>query len=202
MFSITPLSLISFEINVGFAVTGIGNLAGGRCHSAEDVKPLRIHWHDLTDDPSPFALMSWKTKLSTFSGRQEELENLKKWISSESAISVKFLTGEGGAGKSRLGAYFAEMLNEQKWTAGFINLRNPLSFPLAQNGTLLLVDYPEENHQPVNELLNDLAKLPPDHKIRVLFLTRRSIYDWMDKIGDSNAIDLMDMAPIHLTGVE
>lgn len=84
---------------------------------------------------------------------------LEAWALSEPEISIKFITGEGGAGKSRLVAEFADSLSRRKWAAGFVDLRKPKAYPLGKKGTLFVIDYPEENRDGVAELLRDLAAL-------------------------------------------
>jgi len=202
VFTVAPISAVSFNITFGKSVTGIGYIGGSRDDRTGTVERLRVHWHDLTPNPLPFSLLSWHTKLSDFSARSTELTELNAWASTDHAILIKFITGEGGVGKSRLAANFAQSLTEGKWAAGFVDLRKPSSFPLEEKGTLLVVDYPEECCQQVEELLSDLVMLSPESKIRVIFLTRRSIDDWLQAIHNSNAANLVDTRPLVLEGME
>ncbi|MBW2644877.1 MAG: tetratricopeptide repeat protein [Deltaproteobacteria bacterium] len=145
-----------------------------------------------------FSLLSWHTCISDFAGREKEINELEIWATGRQAVSVKFVTGEGGTGKSRLAAEFAERLNKRKWSAGFVDLRKAQSFPVEKQGTLLIVDYPEENRDGVTEFLRDLAGLGKRDRLRVLFLTRQQIDSWEEAIHNSNAADLVDMRPIDL----
>jgi len=115
---------------------------------------------------------------------------------------VKFITGEGGVGKSRLAAEFATSLKKKKWQAGFVDLRKSQQFPLKKEGTLLVIDYPEENRDGVEELLRDLTGSGKNGRLRVMFLTRQTIDNWMEFIHDSHASDIVDMVPIDLGRLE
>jgi hypothetical protein len=44
-------------------------------------------------------------------GRATELENLRAWLQSGTAISVRVVTGGGGSGKTRLGVELIEWLD-------------------------------------------------------------------------------------------
>ena len=136
--------------------------------------------------------------MSDFVGREDEFQQLGSWVSSSQAVSAKFIIGDGGVGKSRLAAQFAEGLNKREWAAGFVDLRKPASFLLEKQGTLLVIDYPEESVDDVAELLRDLAMLSPEGRFRVLFLTRQKIDDWQGVIDRSRAEDIVDRASLEL----
>ncbi|MCK4581048.1 MAG: hypothetical protein KAU10_06830, partial [Dehalococcoidia bacterium] len=140
----------------------------------------------------------WHGRLSDFRGRNPEIEELKEWAASEPAVSVKFVTGCGGSGKSRFAAEFANLLQTQEWAAGFVDLRKPVTFVLKEAGTLLVVDYPEESPHETGELFRDLAGLGQGARFRVLFLTRRTISHWESTIHDSRAAVLVDSSAIDL----
>jgi len=93
-------------------------------------------------------------------------------------------------------------LRQQDWAAGFVNLRKPECFTMNKEGTLLVIDYPEEHRDGIAELLRDLAHLEPKLRLRVLFLTRQQIEQWQGFIRDCNALNLLDMRPIELFRLE
>ena len=163
---------------------------------------LVVPWHDLQEDPSIFALLSWHTRTSRFKGRDEELAELLSWAKDSRRISVKFITGPGGAGKSRLAAEFATMLQSEGWAAGFVDLRRPQTVRGHPEGTLLIVDYPEEHRSAIKELFQALAKLQNVERLRVLFLTRQQISNWKDDIQDARVESLTDMKPVRLAGLD
>jgi hypothetical protein len=139
--------------------------------------------------------------MSDFRGRDEQFHELARWANTEHPFSLKFLTGQGGAGKSRLAGEFAQRLQNEGWAAGFVDLRKPDSFCLHNEGTLLVMDYPEENRPGVTELLRDLRALEQNVKLRVLFLTRQPIENWQPLIADCNALTLLDTVPLDLGGI-
>ena len=102
---------------------------------------------------------------------------------------MRFISGDGGVGKTRLAAEFAESLREQGWGAGFLDLRDAEKFQAyagRAKGNLLIVDYPESNPGAIEELFGDLAHLEPlGGKVRVLLLSREGSDIWLDRIERS-----------------
>ncbi len=197
MFSVVSLTLLKFQ--TAPSVTAIGNLGGGSVTEGS-VSKLQIPWHGLKETPTCFQLLSWHTRVSTFSGRDVEMAKLQKWADSDDAISVQFVIGEGGVGKSRLGAELAQSLKDCGWAAGFVDLRNESAFEMNKAGTLLIIDYPEEHGKPVEELLADLAKLSHDKvdRFRVLFLTRQEMSVWDGVVSRAKAEDIIETVPVQI----
>ncbi|MGO9116963.1 MAG: tetratricopeptide repeat protein [Desulfomonilaceae bacterium] len=165
---------------------------------------LSIPWQDNLQEVSNVAsLLSWRTYLSDFAGLEDQMDELSQWAMSPPLVSLKFMIGEGGTGKTRTAAEFARSLQRQdKWATGFVHLRKPQSYGLSKKGNLLVVDYPEEQQSAVTELLKDLAGLGPDcPRLRVLLVTRRSIQHWYDVIADSKANAVVDMKPVMVHGL-
>jgi len=178
---------------------GIFTLVGSR-HVGEapvEATTLTVPWHS-TQNINALSLLSWHANVSEFIGRDAEMRRLEAWAANEHPVSVNFVTGAGGTGKSRLAAEFADRLRESGWAAGFVNLRHPVKFRFKKAGTLLIIDYPEETHTEVCELLGDLAALEGTGKWRLLFLTRRSFDDWRDVIDNSHATALVSPQPVNL----
>ena len=176
LFTIVSFSVFKF----GPTVNAVGQIRpGGSSASPSDILSLNpvdlsIPWQSLQDAPSQFSLLSWHTKISKFSGRDAEIGELTAWAYSSQNVSVKFVTGDGGVGKSRLAAEFAERLQKSDWSAGFVNLNSPLTFKMKRDGTLLVIDYPEENRAAVEEFLRSLTFIGSPGRMRVLFLSRRA----------------------------
>jgi len=197
MFSLASITLFSF--NLGPSVTAIGKLGWTQGKVTEDqVKELSVPWQKLLPDQKLFSLLSWHTRISEFAGRDNEMDRLKEWSTSDHPVWVKFVVGEGGVGKSRLGAEFAETMQKENWAAGFGDLRNPHAFPMKEAGTLLIIDYPEEHVECVKELLKDLTNVSPDVRLRVLFLTRQTPDNWAEVISAANARNIVDMHSVTL----
>ncbi len=192
-------NLASFGPSIGPSVTAIGYIGRGATKEATGPpKELIVPWQDVQKNPPVFSLLSWHTEVSKFVGRETEMSELHKWATSKPAISIKFITAEGGAGKSRIAGEFAREMQKQDWAAGFVDLRKPECFTMNKEGTLLVIDYPEENRGGIKELLQDLTLCGKEARLRVLFLTRQLIDQWKGFIRDCNALNLVDMQPIEL----
>jgi len=199
MFSIAPISQSLANFQLSFTAVSIAHIGPKSAKfDAQLLDALKVPWRDLVDNPVDLALLSWHTRISDFAGREQEIAELDEWANSRPAVSVKFVTGEGGVGKSRLAAQFADKLGKSKWAAGFVNLSKPHSFPMAKKGTLIIVDYPEENREGAIELLSDLANLVAEHPVRVLFLSRQDRSRWDDEVDSANAVDIVDAQQLAL----
>jgi tetratricopeptide (TPR) repeat protein len=200
MFSIVSIELSG--LSFGSEVAGIGLIGDGGPVSREQVSELSIPWQPLQKDPGVFSLLSWHSRISSFQGREREMSELERWAESNLPVSVKFVVGEGGIGKSRLGAEFAEHMKTKKWSAGFLNLRRMRAFPLHRNGTLLIIDYPEEQLDRVTELLNELATISLKSKLRILLLTRQSPEKWGETISLANARNIVEKSYLILGPID
>ena len=200
MFAVMPnLNAVSFGgVKVGPSATV--NLVSINAGSAPaPVSQLSLRWQTLQRDPSLFALLTWHTRISDFAGREHELAQLRAWIAEDTPVSVKFLTGPGGSGKSRLAAELAEGLQKWGWAAGFADLRAPSHYAIGRNGTLLIADYPEDYRAEALDVLRDLATC--EHRgapLRVLFLSRTGIEAWEQSIHDARAAALVSTTPVGL----
>jgi hypothetical protein len=104
-----------------------------------------------------------------------------KWVESKpNTPSARLLTGEGGAGKTRLAATVAQVLRDKGWTAGFLDSESdPFEVATSRKGVFLIIDYPEEKPDQTKAALKGLVerKTTP-FPLRVLFLSRRSFAEW------------------------
>ncbi len=197
MFSLASITLIKF--NFGPSVTAIGKLGwtGGEPTKSQ-IAQLKVPWQKLQPDPTLFSLLSWHTRISEFAGRYDEMDQLREWATTDLPVSVRFVVGEGGVGKSRLGAEFAETMQKDDWAAGFVDPRKQYAFPMHKAGTLLVIDYPEEHVKRVADLLTDLTQVGLDGRLRVLFLTRQTLDNWDETISSANADNIVDRYPVIL----
>ena len=161
---------------------------------------LPVPWRSLQENPDVFSLLQWRTAISDFDGREAEMAALKQWANSDRPISAKFVTGEGGAGKTRLAAELAKELRTSGWAAGFPDLRENKAYLAAKSGTLLIVDYPEELPGGLKALFTGLARLEEREstRLRVLFLSRREPEAWRQLALDTNADAMIDWAPVSV----
>lgn len=154
---------------------------------------LRIPWNPvaLIENPSPSQLLTWHGRLTPLIGRTPELAALQRWVDSPANVSVWILAGEGGIGKTRLAAEFAELLVAKKWSAGFVDLArfNDAASLTLDKRTLLLVDYPEERPDQLARLFDLLKRHTGPHKLRVALLTR-SAPDVKKRLAERSATHL------------
>jgi tetratricopeptide (TPR) repeat protein len=134
----------------------------------------RLDWIVADKNTRDFDLLRWSARIAPLTGRDAEKAQLQAWAEDAKAVAGRFITGPGGAGKTRLAAELAQELRDKDWTAGFMDLShdNLPPTPVGKNGVLLIADYPDEKPDGVRALLHALASPPEKVKIRLLLLTR------------------------------
>jgi tetratricopeptide (TPR) repeat protein len=153
----------------------------------------RLDWIVADDDTTDFDLLRWSARIAPLTGRDVETAELRAWAESAKAVAGRFITGPGGAGKTRLAAELALELRGKGWTAGFMDLShdNLPPTPVGKNGVLLIADYPDEKPDGVRALLSALARPPEKVKIRLLLLTRdENPKRWVDEAAQAGASHL------------
>ncbi|HEV2099981.1 MAG TPA: tetratricopeptide repeat protein, partial [Stellaceae bacterium] len=166
---------------------------------------LPLPFQDLSARPQPISLLSWHTSVSDFLGRDRQIGELTSWAEGAERISTKIVTGPGGSGKSRLAAEFGKELREKSWSAGFVNLAQPVNYRVSSEGGLFLIDYPEEAQRQVQRFLGWLARSEYPTKIRVLLLTRQPLMFWQESFRAAKCEDIVDYNEVKLhdiTGTE
>ena len=125
-----------------------------------------------------------------------------RWAREGSSARVRFLTGAGGTGKTRLAAEVAQRLRKDGWEAGFVPLKgNPLQ-GLSKPGRLLIVDYPEDKRSRISELLRQLSMMEDsDVPVRILLLSRESFGRWQRELDASSVTPLCDAREIALSAL-
>ena len=76
-------------------------------------------------------LMLTELRATELVGRQEELGTLRAWMTAPRPgrdISVHCVTGQGGAGKTRLAIELCEWAEQVGWSAGFVSPTNCCGF--------------------------------------------------------------------------
>lgn len=146
-----------------------------------------LEWFPLLEafedgEPNLFSLLRWDYRLlETLYGRDDDLRKILAWAENGSRVpSVCLITGEGGAGKTRLAATAAQILRDKGWTAGFLPRQiNQVNFNVAEKGLFLILDYPEEQPTRTTAILQELAeRRTAPYPLRVMFLSRRSFEEW------------------------
>ena len=173
---------------------------GGGKADMDNPAQLRVPWRDLQDDigDNPLPLLEWQTRCSRFGGRDEEMKSLRAWAESKPKVSIKFICGPGGVGKSRLAGEFADSLDTEGWNAGFIKLGHSAAYTPGKVGTLIVIDYPEERQDLLLGLLGSLASAGLKDRLRLLLLTRSTVQEWEGIIKDAHARALVNWTPVQL----
>ncbi len=145
------------------------------------VKP--IDWHEAVHGGlSAFQLLDWRRRLVPLVGRDRERAELLRWCREGTDVRVRFLTGEGGAGKTRLAAEVADELARDGWQAGFVKSNALDILPQARSRKLLLlIDHPARDREATRELLEEIANIPEGKgPVRALFISRQDFEAWVD----------------------
>jgi len=184
---------VVLDINQGNIITGHveGDVVfvGGQ---GVPLRDLKLPWRTAKNTIE--SLLSWKTRLTRLVGREGICADLSAWVQNQdSRLSVRLLHGPGGCGKTRLASEVADALRQQGWSAGHIDVEKPTAFLPGENGTLLLVDYPEEHPSIIGRLMEALGAMEePDHPLRLLLLSRHGPEYWSGMLEASSARELVD----------
>lgn len=135
--------------------------------------------------------LTFTTRLTPFRGRNVEFDRLKAFAADDAPFRWWLVTGNGGAGKSRLAQELCLTLAEQGWRTGFLRgTPDPLVDALIANGgrisgeapVLLVVDYCDPHAAALRRLIACLHArrgdtLPP---VRLLLLERAADQPWYE----------------------
>jgi hypothetical protein len=109
-------------------------------------------------------------------GRDAEFTALNEWLDTNAEISVRCLTGQAGAGKTRLATELCERAEMGGWRAGFVRhegLVQDLSGWHWRDPTLIIVDYAAASARNLRCWLDVLVNHEPGaKKLRLLLLER------------------------------
>ncbi|MEL7227780.1 MAG: hypothetical protein AAGL17_23860, partial [Cyanobacteria bacterium J06576_12] len=131
-------------------------------------------------------------------GRDEQLEQILAWATDETTpkCSMMLVSGPGGSGKTRLAVEAASILvDTHGWKGGFLpnSLRDRSKakdfarvFEGSANGTVLLIDYPEERTSLVEEIYKSINddEVRCKSKIRIILASRENRETWARKLND------------------
>ncbi len=187
------LDIILFKLNAGISL--------GSSKDSSGTTPLSIPWETDQDNQRIFSLLRWRRQLSEFYGRDDELKELREWTDSDKKnVSMKFVIGEGGTGKTRLAAEFARIKGDyDNWATGFIHLNSDANYSFKpNNNVLLLIDYPEQYPETLKHLLRSINKFPKKRKLRILFLSRHPWEKWQETFIDAGIEGIVADDPIYL----
>jgi hypothetical protein len=180
-------------------VVVMGDVKGDIAQFGRDnAMELSLPWDKLDSDQSELAWLEWRTRLTDLMGRDLQMNELLAWAKEGAGIRAQLVFGEGGVGKTRLAAEVADQLRNEGWAAGRVELDEPRATFTKTKGTLLIIDYPEENRAPVQALLGRLSRVESSAPIRLLFLSRRGPDFWQADIDQARAERFFHPHPMEL----
>ena len=87
----------------------------------ETVESLTLRWDTVRTSQHELAWLNWRTRLSDFVGRNDVKTEVIDWAKQAGAgVLARFVTGEGGVGKTRLAAEVADELRKEGWATAQI----------------------------------------------------------------------------------
>ena len=146
----------------------------------------------LTFRRAPVRLLLPEHGVVPFVGRRQPLTELEGWCRGPDRFGLRVMTGDGGAGKTRLAAELATLLMTDGWDAGFSDPDAPdgATHLEPERPTLLVVDDADLNAALVSGLIRTLATQPSGPPSRLLLLARH-VGRWWEQLN-MNTEDLAD----------
>ncbi|WP_026345124.1 P-loop NTPase [Novispirillum itersonii] len=145
----------------------------------------------LTDAHRHQTRLTFTTRLTGFRGREQEFAALTAFAGDAAAFRWWLVTGNGGAGKSRLALELCLTLAQQGWHTGFLRgSPAPLAAALtasdggiaSEKPVLLVVDYCEQHAEDLRRLIACLHARRGDDlpTVRLLLLARDHRQSWYE----------------------
>jgi len=129
-------------------------------------------------------LLNPKLRSIELIGRENDFHSLHKWLDDDVRISVRAITGRGGAGKTRLAIEIMHAKLKNEWQVGFLSSENLSRYTDRTDAhtlvwnlpSLITIDYASACTGQLKILLNELANHPEreksGHPLRILLLER------------------------------
>lgn len=129
-----------------------------------------------------------------FVGRDEQIDQLFQFCSSEPDIQWWAITGVGGIGKSRLAYEFAKSLNENIWDSMMLSTYDYESLQMKsaniKKNTFIVLDYVQQNIRDIGKWLYALSENEFHYKVRVILLERQGksykTSKWIERLNERN----------------
>jgi hypothetical protein len=171
-----------------FAHEGFGALIGPAPLESAEFEPILAR--RIAPNPySPASLLHPDAQAVGFHGRASTERRLRRWCTGPERVSVRLITGRGGAGKTRLGREFAAALRADGWAAGFLEEgATPSDLEVlrrAESSVLLVIDYAESRVGQIRGLMAAAqvpARLGDPPALRILLLAR-DVGDWWNELN-------------------
>ena len=157
-------------------------------------------------------------------GRDQDQADLRTWLSTERAHSVRTIIGPGGSGKTRLAIETMLEVSEDPadpWDAGFLSHAELTRFVATHNvatwgwqkNTLMVVDYAASLASELSTFLSELSNVdqsPGNPRLRVLLLERHGSAEspWYSQLvsGDWESDGVRDLfdprEPVHISPLQ
>lgn len=131
----------------------------------------------------PIDCLSWRARLVDLVGRDDDRQRLLDWARSDSRIAVRYLMGSPGVGKTRLAAEVADTLQQDGWSAGFVDWRDLGVWRVGEAGAFLVLDdVPPVLDTNWLDLADAASQADPSWpKVRLLIVARNPVderFDW------------------------
>lgn len=184
---------------VGAAVVTVGGpFLVSWVHERRVAKKLADALSKLPSRDSPAGLLRADRHVVPFTGRAEELADLREWCRDRKP-GVRLLVGAGGVGKTRLALELRDHVAKTGWQVAVVGAgREADAFTILRDATrrssiFLIVDY-AETRTGLLDLLRSVAGHPAH--VRVLLIAR-SAGDWWWQLGaDEGAVqELIEAYP-------
>ena len=161
--------------------------------------------HEPKPGSSDLWIIEAKYRSIDLVGREAEMDALWQWLHGEEPVSVRLITGDAGAGKTRLAfeiIWRLAIAEGDAWQAGRLtsdDLRQLTQDHFAaqwewDRPTLVMLDYARASHDALARLLTELARRAHDsglHPFRLLLLERTPIgtQDWLETLFPLKSTD-------------
>jgi hypothetical protein len=144
-------------------------------HTIGDAE-LAVPWCPAGSAFTPIDRLGWRSRYSPLVGREDSQAELLAWAREDGGVRARVLVGESGAGKSRLAAEVASILQGEGWAAGVAGWNDRVVWRMGDNGTFVVVDEPPEPADDAWSAPSRLAgdRATPAKPVRLLLLRR----DW------------------------
>ena len=188
----------------------------------------QVHLYSIHDGPrDEFEFLLTDLRATKIIGRDSDILDLKAWLSEPTNVSVRCLTGNAGAGKTRLAVELCEEAStsdddpEKRWVSGFVSHEELIRFTANQDSktwqwsepTLIVVDDASACARPLRSWLIELSRRVPrphDPKLRLLLLERQAnpdfgwwkeVFSAVGTVGRNPAQLLSPRTPVDLLGL-
>lgn len=180
------------------------NLANSISHNPNvDQSPLQLPDLNSNSKLTISQLLKAEEELVPFEeARQPDLDSLNAWLNDEvNPIALRLITGNGGAGKTRLALELCKLNKASNWHTGFIKNDLEVSeipdiwikLTKSNEHLLIVIDYAETRQLIILALLKAALESKSSKKIRILLLARDG-GEWWETLPtkDKDCEDFLD----------